>query len=109
MLAYTRQAMMEQDRRSRTGAGDRPCESCVHTCPKLHHPSSASPSFLSPKRRDERRLQSSPGYLHAGHVPSKCTWQIPQTSSSGMSQRHVATASHFLILTFIVATDVVKC
>lgn len=65
--------------------------------------------FSPRKRRDERRLQSSPGYLHAGHVPSKCTWQIPQTSSSGMSQRHVATASHFLILTFIVATDVVKC
>lgn len=26
---------------------------------------------------------------------------MPQTSSSGMSQRHVATADHFLILTFM--------
>lgn len=26
---------------------------------------------------------------------------MPQTSSSGMSQRHVATAAHFLILTFM--------
>lgn len=28
---------------------------------------------------------------------------MPHTSSSGMSHRHVATAAHFLILTFIVA------
>lgn len=34
-------------------------------------------------------------------MPSKCTWQIPQTSSSGMSHRHVATAFHLRILTFI--------
>ena len=47
------------------------------------------------------RLQSSPGYLHVGHVPSKCTWQIPQTSSSGISHLHIATAFHFVILTFI--------
>jgi hypothetical protein len=46
-------------------------------------------------------MQSSPGYLHVGHVPSKWTWQMPQTSSSGISHRHVATAFHFLILTFI--------
>lgn len=48
-----------------------------------------------------QRGQSSPGYLQVGHVPSKWTWQMPQTSSSGMSQRQVATAFHFLILTFI--------
>lgn len=48
-----------------------------------------------------RRLQSSPGYLHVGHVPSKWTWQMPHTSSSGISQRHVATAFHCLILTFM--------
>ena len=55
------------------------------------------------KRRRERlrKMQSSPGYLHVGHVPSKWTWQMPQTSSSGISHRHVATAFHFLILTFI--------
>jgi hypothetical protein len=46
-------------------------------------------------------MQSSPGYLQVGHVPSKWTWQIPQTSSSGISHRQVATAFHFLILTFI--------
>lgn len=47
------------------------------------------------------RLHSSPGYLQVGHVPSKWTWQMPQTSSSGRSHRQVATAFHFLILTFI--------
>jgi hypothetical protein len=57
------------------------------------------------KRRRERlrKMQSSPGYLHVGHVPSKWTWQMPQTSSSGISHRHIATAFHFLILTFILA------
>lgn len=50
---------------------------------------------------DIRKLQSSPGYLHVGHVPSKATWQIPQTSSSGMSHRQVATAFHLRILTFM--------
>ena len=34
-------------------------------------------------------------------MPSKSTWQIPQTSSSGISHRQVATAFHFLIVTFI--------
>lgn len=47
------------------------------------------------------RLQSSPGYLHVGHVPSKWTWQMPQTSSSGMSHRQVATVFHFLMVTFM--------
>lgn len=47
------------------------------------------------------KLQSSPGYLQVGQVPSKWTWQIPQTSSSGISHLHVATAFHFLIVTFI--------
>ncbi len=49
-----------------------------------------------------RRVQSSPGYLQVGQVPSNCTRQIPQTSSSGMSHRHEATAFHSLIVTFIV-------
>jgi hypothetical protein len=53
-----------------------------------------------------QRGQSSPGYLHVGHVPSKWTWQIPQTSSSGMSHRQVATAFHFLILTFMLVAEV---
>ena len=48
-----------------------------------------------------RSGQPSPGNLHVGHVPSKSTWQIPQTSSSGISHRQVATAFHFLIVTFI--------
>ena len=47
------------------------------------------------------KAQSSPGYLQVGQVPSNCTRQIPQTSSSGMSQRHDATAFHSLIVTFI--------
>ncbi len=50
-----------------------------------------------------RKEQSSPGYLHVGQVPSNCTRQIPQTSSSGISQRQVATACHSLIRTFIVS------
>ena len=45
--------------------------------------------------------QSSPGNLHFGQVPSNWTRQIPQTSSSGMSQRHAATACHETILTFM--------
>lgn len=53
------------------------------------------------QKRDVRRAQSSPGNLHEGQEPSKWIWQMPQTSSSGMSQRHVATAAHFLILTFM--------
>lgn len=51
--------------------------------------------------RHLHRLQSSPGYLHVGHVPSKWTWQMPQTSSSGISHRQVATVFHFLIVTFM--------
>ncbi len=51
--------------------------------------------------RNSQRLHSSPGYLHVGQVLSNWFWQIPQTSSSGKSQRQMATASHFLILTFI--------
>ena len=47
------------------------------------------------------KAQSSPGYLHVGQVPSNWTRQIPQTSSSGMSHRHDATAFHSLIVTFI--------
>lgn len=49
-----------------------------------------------------RRAQSSPGYLQVGHVPSNCTRHMPQTSSSGISHRHDATAFHALITTFIV-------
>lgn len=51
--------------------------------------------------KDIRSGQSSPGNLHDGQEPSKPIWQMPQTSSSGMSQRHVATAAHFLIVTFM--------
>lgn len=53
------------------------------------------------KNQHIHKVQSSPGYLHVGHVPSNCTRQMPQTSSSGMSQRHEATAFHSLIVTFI--------
>jgi hypothetical protein len=48
-----------------------------------------------------RSVQSSPGYLQAGHVPSNCTRQMPQTSSSGMSHRQDATAFHCLMVTFM--------
>ena len=51
---------------------------------------------------DVHRVQSSPGYLHVGQVPSNWTRHIPQTSSSGMSQRHEATAFHSWIVTFMV-------
>ena len=44
---------------------------------------------------------SSPGNLHLEHVLSYGLRQIPHTSSSGMSQRHAATAFHSLIGTFI--------
>ena len=50
--------------------------------------------------------QSSPGNLHFGQVPSNCTRQIPQSSSSGMSQRQAATAWYERILTFIFLTEV---
>jgi len=50
---------------------------------------------------DIRSVQSSPGYLQVGQVPSNWTRQIPQTSSSGISQRHVATAFHCFIVTFM--------
>ena len=50
-----------------------------------------------------RKAQSSPGYLHVGHVPSNWTRQIPQTSSSGISHRQEATAFHSLMVTFMVA------
>ena len=46
-------------------------------------------------------VQSSPGYLHVGQVPSNCTLQIPQTSSSGMSHRQDATAFHSSMVTFM--------
>ena len=82
----------------------KPCGSCARTCQILrplvskvlfgHGCHGVSAVHL-------HKGQSSPGYLHVGHVPSKWTWQMPQTSSSGMSHRQVATAFHFLILTFI--------
>lgn len=45
--------------------------------------------------------QSSPGNLQVGQVPSNWTRQMPQTSSSGMSQCQVATAFHSFKVTFI--------
>jgi hypothetical protein len=53
------------------------------------------------KKERLRKGQSSPGYLHVGHVPSKWTWQMPQTSSSGISHCQIATAYHVMNLTFI--------
>lgn len=38
-------------------------------------------------------------------MPSNCTRQMPQTSSSDMSQRQEATAFHFLIVTFMVVLE----
>ena len=40
-----------------------------------------------------------------GQVPSNCTRQMPHTSSSGMSQRQVATAFHSLMMTFILPAE----
>lgn len=48
-----------------------------------------------------QREHSSPGNLQVGQVPSNWTRQMPQTSSSGISQRQDATAFHSLIVTFI--------
>lgn len=47
--------------------------------------------------------QSSPGYLHFAHVPSKLTRQIPQVSSesAGRSHFHAATALKELIVIFM--------
>lgn len=50
-----------------------------------------------------RNEQSSPGNLQVGQVPSNWTRQIPQTSSSGISQRQVATAFHSFRVTFMAA------
>lgn len=63
--------------------------------------SSAPPSASSNILGFSHKVQSSPGYLHVGQVPSNWTRQIPHTSSSGMSHRHDATAFHSLIVTFI--------
>lgn len=76
-----------------------PYGSCDHTCQTLVDISYAMVSREVEK--NIRMLQSSPGYLQVGHVPSKWTWQIPQTSSSGISHRHVATVFHRVILTFM--------
>lgn len=58
---------------------------------------------VNDKKEYLHNAQSSPGYLHVGHVPSNCTRHIPQTSSSGISQRHEATAFHSLMVTFMTA------
>lgn len=73
------------------------CGSYVHIFRSLERSASEHRS----SRRPLRSVQSSPGYLQVGQVPSNCTRQIPQTSSSGMSHRHEATACHCLIVTFI--------
>lgn len=48
-----------------------------------------------------RSGHSSPGNLHLEQVLSYGFRQIPQTSSSGMSQRQAATAFHSRMVTFI--------
>jgi len=55
---------------------------------------------------DIHREQSSPGNLQVGQVPSNWTRQMPHTSSSGMSQRHEATAFHSLMVTFIPSREI---
>ena len=77
-----------------------PYEKSARICQSLH-------SFLALCRFDRtskshsRRVQSSPGYLHVGQVPSNWTRHIPQTSSSGISHRQEATAFHSLMVTFM--------
>jgi hypothetical protein len=77
-----------------------PCGSCGRICQTLRNPNQSGHRKHA-REENLHRLQSSPGYLHVGHVPSKCTWQIPHTSSSGISHLHVATAFHFRIVTFM--------
>ena len=73
----------------------------VHICQSLQTTISATPKPLVMGTGAIHSVQSSPGYLHVGHVPSNCTRQMPQTSSSGMSHRHEATACHSSIVTFM--------
>ena len=74
---------------------------------RICHPLSVrsvnAPSLQGSWGQSSHSAQSSPGYLHVGHVPSNCTRQIPQTSSSGLSHLHDATAFHSLMVTFILA------
>lgn len=72
--------------------------------PIHHHIFMNRKKFFHPPKKGQHihKVQSSPGYLQVGHVPSNCTRQIPHTSSSGMSQRQEATAFHSLIVTFMV-------
>lgn len=89
----------------------RPYESCGRISPILDGQIRTGVEINGLMPDDEEhlhRLQSSPGYLHVGHVPSKWTWQMPQTSSSGMSHRHVATVFHFLMVTFMVGVGWVR-
>lgn len=53
-------------------------------------------------KANSRSGHSSPGNLHLEQVLSYGFRQIPQTSSSGMSQRQAATAFHSRIVTFMV-------
>ena len=78
-----------------------PYEKSVRTSQSLRPISVFPPSCIDTSEAYSRKLQSSPGYLHVGQVPSNWTRQMPHTSSSGMSQRHEATAFHFLMVTFI--------
>ena len=68
-----------------------------------HYDPSLAVARLQSGGSNLQRAQSSPGYLHVGHVPSNCIRHMPQTSSSGMSHRHDATAFHSLMVTFILA------
>lgn len=70
-----------------------------------HHWRRVSGRNMQKRQGFIRNEQSSPGYLQVGQVPSKATRQIPQTSSSGISQRHEATAFHSLIVTFMLGSS----
>ena len=75
----------------------------------LHSPSTVKGQMLIQElkqlEKDVLRGHPSPGYLHLAHVLSYGLRQMPHISSSGMSHRQAATASHCLILTFM-STDV---
>ena len=74
----------------------------VHICQLLRRKNMSSGQGWREREEYTPNVQSSPGYLQVGHVPSNCTRQIPQTSSSGISHRQEATACHSSIVTFMV-------
>jgi hypothetical protein len=66
-LSYADRAKAKRDVRHR------PCESCGRISPILDGQIRTTVEIWPDVDEDLHRLQSSPGYLHVGHVPSKWT------------------------------------